>query len=193
MCYIEDKIERADSSSYEVGDKVYQYQYNLYDIFEAKIRCILDDCVYVHYPDYPDDDEVVCYERILPSTSKNQEEFNRQEKIREQKERMYNDNSDDEYDSEDSEDQTEPEYHHSDEIKSKIEFRGKEEKIEKNQNHSFYEGEVVFIKDSNNELYEGVIKMIVSGKYLVKYPECSKSEEFVELKNILPNTEKNRA
>ena len=33
--------------------------------------------------------------------------------------------------------------------------------------------------------------MIVSMKYLIKYTECSKEDEFVDIENILPNTKDN--
>ena len=173
MYSIEDKIERADIKCFKKADFVYVLdQHNLYDMFKAEIKDITENGFYIHYPEFPEDDEVASPQRILPLTPKNNEEYERQQKIREQKERMNYDEKQLNY--------------------TKNETKIGQEKLERTKNHLFKEGEIVFIRDSDNQLYEGVIKMIVSMKYLIRYPECKKEEEFVDIVNIFPNTEKNR-
>ena len=82
------KFERSADDQFKVSEYVYVLSTNDYDIFEARIEKISDDKYWVHYPDWPDDDEVVQgTHRLLKETPKNKQIFERQEKIRAAKEK----------------------------------------------------------------------------------------------------------
>ena len=93
---IDKRVERLPDHVFQKGEKVYVFAEDgneYFDIYEAEITGITDDGYEVHYPEYPDDDETAIAERILPQTTKNNAEYQRQETIRLQKDKQQNNSS----------------------------------------------------------------------------------------------------
>ena len=63
-------------------ENVFIIDKNEFDIWEGTIQIINDVQYLIHYPDYPEDDETVGLERILPKTNKNKQIYMYQEEKR---------------------------------------------------------------------------------------------------------------
>lgn len=72
--------------NFHINQKVYVIDKNGYDIYEAVIKRIKGKAIYIHYPDFPNDDEIISGRnrkiRILEKTKKNNEIFEKQEEER---------------------------------------------------------------------------------------------------------------
>ena len=75
----------ADYAFHEKED-VFIIDKNGFDIWDGIISIINDTKYFIHYPDYPNDDEIVEKKRILPCTPKNNSIFKHQEIQRRKKE-----------------------------------------------------------------------------------------------------------
>jgi hypothetical protein len=73
-------FERIPDHFFQVREKIFVIDNNEFDIWEAQIKDVQSDSVSVHYPEFPDDDEVISdLRRLLTDTRVNRRIFNAQE------------------------------------------------------------------------------------------------------------------
>ncbi|OHT06158.1 Mitotic apparatus protein [Tritrichomonas foetus] len=73
-------FERDESHQFKVGESVFVIDPNGFDLWKATIRSIEENKFSLHYPEFPDDDEIVeGTERLLERSRKNGRIFNEQE------------------------------------------------------------------------------------------------------------------
>jgi hypothetical protein len=80
-------------SGFKIDEKVYVFNKNGFDIYEAIIRNREDKRVYVVYPDWPDDEDWVTRKHVIPVTPHNISIFLDEQRIRRAKEEDEEDES----------------------------------------------------------------------------------------------------
>lgn len=89
-------FEKSPTDQFSVGEFVYVISANDFDVFEGVIEKISNGRYWIHYPEWPNDDEdFIGTEKLLKETNVNKKIYQKQNHIREKFEIRYRDDSSD--------------------------------------------------------------------------------------------------
>jgi hypothetical protein len=80
------EVDSGGEHEYTIGEKVYVFDENGFDIYEGNVEDIKNRLLFISYPEWPEDQGWVKRSRVIPITERNEAIFAEQQRIRKEKE-----------------------------------------------------------------------------------------------------------